>query len=326
MLVGVLLPLWVSVLARSFAWVTLLRREGVVNAVLLGAGLIQAPLPLIWNEFGVSLGMISTSTMLPYAILPMASHMRGLDPALLAAARGLGASRAQVFARVFLPLSLPGVVGAGVLVLIFLARVLRDAGAAGRRPGADGGRIHQPANPGAAAVGHRHHAGDHAGGGDRAAAVPAVARGRPAGAERRAVTAGPTRPVRGAAWTVLLFLLLPMAVVLPVSLTDQRYLSLPRHGLSLQYYANLLQSAAWQSSIGQSLLIACCAAAIAVVLGTLCAIGCWRLGNRVGARGAGADAGPDRGADHRVCVGAATACMPGWACWTRCWASCSPTR
>ena len=117
MLVGVLLPLWVSVLARSFAWVTLLRREGVVNAVLLGAGLIQAPLPLIWNEFGVSLGMIHT--MLPYAILPMASHMRGLDPALLAAARGLGASRAQVFARVFLPLSLPGVVGAGVLVLIF---------------------------------------------------------------------------------------------------------------------------------------------------------------------------------------------------------------
>ena len=94
------------------------------------------------------------------------------------------------------------------------------------------------------------------------------------------MTAGPTRPVRGAAWTVLLFLLLPMAVVLPVSLTDQRYLSLPRHGLSLQYYANLLQSAAWQSSIGQSLLIACCAAAIAVVLGTLCAIGCWRLGNR----------------------------------------------
>ncbi len=117
MLVGVLLPLWVSVLARSFAWVTLLRREGVVNSVLLGMGVIQAPLPLIWNEFGVAVGMIHT--MLPYAILPMASHMRGLDPALMAAARGMGASRSQVFARVFLPLSLPGVVGAGVLVLIF---------------------------------------------------------------------------------------------------------------------------------------------------------------------------------------------------------------
>ncbi len=117
MLVGVLLPLWVSVLARSFAWVTLLRREGVVNSALLGAGLIHAPLPLIWNEFGVSLGMIHT--MLPYAILPMAAHMRGLDRSLITAARGMGASRAQAFARVFLPLSLPGVLGAGVLVLIF---------------------------------------------------------------------------------------------------------------------------------------------------------------------------------------------------------------
>ena len=117
MLIGVLLPLWVSVLARSFAWVTLLRREGVVNSLLLGAGLIHAPLPLMWNEFGVSLGMIHT--MLPYAILPMASHMRGLDPALMAAAQGMGASRSQIFARIFLPLSLPGVIGAGVLVMIF---------------------------------------------------------------------------------------------------------------------------------------------------------------------------------------------------------------
>ena len=91
---------------------------------------------------------------------------------------------------------------------------------------------------------------------------------------------GPTRGIRGAAWAVLLFLLLPIAVVLPVSLTDQRYLSLPQHGLSLRYYENLLHSADWQSSIWQSLLIACVAAAIAVALGTLCAIGCWRMGTR----------------------------------------------
>lgn len=91
---------------------------------------------------------------------------------------------------------------------------------------------------------------------------------------------GPSRPVRGAAWAVLLFLLLPLAVVLPVSLTDRRYLSLPEHGLSGRYYANLLHSAAWQSSILQSLLVAALSAALAVVLGTLCAVGCWRMGNR----------------------------------------------
>lgn len=84
----------------------------------------------------------------------------------------------------------------------------------------------------------------------------------------------------GAAWAVLLFLLLPITVVLPVSLTDRRFLSLPEHGLSLQHYANLLHSAAWQSSIWQSFMVACLSAGIAVVLGTLCAIGCWRTGTR----------------------------------------------
>lgn len=117
MLACVLLPLWVSVLARTFAWMALLRREGVLNTWLLQAGLIGQPLPLMWNEFGVAVGMVHY--MLPFAILPMASQMGGLDPSLLAAARGMGASRFQAFRRVFLPLSLPGVLGAGVLVLIF---------------------------------------------------------------------------------------------------------------------------------------------------------------------------------------------------------------
>jgi putative spermidine/putrescine transport system permease protein len=117
MLAFVLLPLWVSVLARAFAWMTLLRREGLVNSWLTSAGLISAPLPLMWNEFGVIVGMVHY--MLPFAILPIASHMRGLDTALMPAAQGLGASRMQAFRRVFLPLSMPGVVGAGGLVLIF---------------------------------------------------------------------------------------------------------------------------------------------------------------------------------------------------------------
>lgn len=117
MTLGVVLPLWVSVLVRSFAWIALLRKEGVVNTALLGAGIIDAPLPLIWNEFGVTIGMVHT--MLPYGILPLAAHMRSIDPALSAAARGMGASAAQTFLRVFLPLSLPGLIGSAVLVVIF---------------------------------------------------------------------------------------------------------------------------------------------------------------------------------------------------------------
>lgn len=114
---AVLVPLWISVLVRAFAWVTLLRRQGLVNNTLLAAGLIEEPLPLVWNEFGIVVGMVHY--MVPFAVLPMLASMREIDPRLLAAARGLGASRGEVFRRVFLPLSLPGVIASGVLVFIF---------------------------------------------------------------------------------------------------------------------------------------------------------------------------------------------------------------
>jgi putative spermidine/putrescine transport system permease protein len=90
-----------------------------------------------------------------------------------------------------------------------------------------------------------------------------------------------SRPVRGLAWAIILFLLLPIAVVFPVALTDQRYLSLPQEDLSLQHFANLFGSAAWLSSIGQSFVIACASTVVTVVAGTLCAIGCWRIGTRL---------------------------------------------
>ncbi|MBP0446203.1 ABC transporter permease [Roseomonas sp. SSH11] len=116
-LLAVLVPLWISVLVRAFAWVTLLRRQGLVNEGLLAAGVIEEPLALVWNELGIVIGMVHY--MVPYAVLPMLSAMREIDPRVLAAARGLGASRAGAFLRVFLPLSLPGVIAAGVLVFIF---------------------------------------------------------------------------------------------------------------------------------------------------------------------------------------------------------------
>ena len=113
----VLLPLWVSVLVRAFSWITLLRSNGLVNQGLLGLGLIGEPLALVRNEFGVAVGMIHY--MIPFAVLPLYANMQGIDLRLVAAARGLGASPRQAFLRVFLPLSLPGLVGAGVLVFIF---------------------------------------------------------------------------------------------------------------------------------------------------------------------------------------------------------------
>ncbi|QCI66278.1 ABC transporter permease [Phreatobacter stygius] len=85
---------------------------------------------------------------------------------------------------------------------------------------------------------------------------------------------------RSMAWAIICFLVLPISIVFAVSVTDRPYLSLPRDGVSLQYYGNLVTSQAWLSSILHSLIIAVASTAIAAVAGTLCAIGCWRLSNR----------------------------------------------
>jgi len=91
---------------------------------------------------------------------------------------------------------------------------------------------------------------------------------------------GPGPVARGVAWATALYMLLPLTIVLPVSLTDQRFLSLPRHELSGQYYRNLFTSPLWLDAMAQSFWIACAATLIAVTCGTLCAIGCWRLARR----------------------------------------------
>ncbi|MDQ8731485.1 ABC transporter permease [Bradyrhizobium sp. LHD-71] len=93
-------------------------------------------------------------------------------------------------------------------------------------------------------------------------------------------SAGISIATRSMAWLIICFLVLPITIVFAVSVTDRPYLSLPHDGLSLQYYRSLLTSRAWHTSILHSLVIAAASTAIAVVAGTLCAIGCWRLGNR----------------------------------------------
>jgi putative spermidine/putrescine transport system permease protein len=92
----------------------------------------------------------------------------------------------------------------------------------------------------------------------------------------------PTRLTNSVGWAVICFLVLPITIVFPVSLTDKRYLSLPEDGVSLKHYANLFGSAEWLGSIAQSAYIGVVATAISVAAGTLCAIGCWRLSSRAG--------------------------------------------
>ncbi len=113
----ILLVFWLSVLVRTFAWVLLLRNNGLVNEILLATGLISQPLTLVRNQFGTIVGMVHV--MMPFAILPLYSALRGIDQRVVAAARGLGCGPVRSFAWVFLPLSRPGILAATVLVFIF---------------------------------------------------------------------------------------------------------------------------------------------------------------------------------------------------------------
>ena len=112
----VLLPFWTSFLVRTFAWIVLLGRRGAINSFLESAGLIEAPLALLFNMTGVMIGMVHA--LMPLAVLTMVSVMENIDRNLQPAASTLGARGGQAFWRIYFPLSLPGVAAAGLLVFI----------------------------------------------------------------------------------------------------------------------------------------------------------------------------------------------------------------
>lgn len=116
LLVLVMLPFWTSYLIRTYAWMIVLRDNGVVNQALQAVGLTDAPIVLLNTEFSVVLGM--TYGFLPFAILPLFVSIDRLDPSLVAAARDLYASGRAAFRHVTLPLTMPGVIAAALLTFI----------------------------------------------------------------------------------------------------------------------------------------------------------------------------------------------------------------
>ncbi len=112
----VILPFFTSIIVRTYAWMVLLGRNGIVNQYLMVLGFTDTPLALLYNQAGVVMGM--SYVLLPYMVLTVYSVMQGIDPGLVRAAHSLGASRLQAFRRVFLPLSLPGIAAGTLLVFI----------------------------------------------------------------------------------------------------------------------------------------------------------------------------------------------------------------
>lgn len=112
----VVLPFWISILVRTYAWIVVLGNAGVINRILLDLGLVSAPVAFLYNELGVIIG--TTNVLLPFLVLPLFAAMVKIDGRLLAAAESLGASRGTVFRRVFFPLSVPALAAGAILVFI----------------------------------------------------------------------------------------------------------------------------------------------------------------------------------------------------------------
>jgi ABC-type spermidine/putrescine transport system permease subunit I len=115
-MIGVLMPFWTSILVRTYAWLVLLQRQGLINSWGIRLGLWDEPLALVHNLTGTLIGMVHI--MLPFLILPLYGSMRVIDRDYLRAAANLGASPTRAFWLVFLPLSLPGLLAGALIVFI----------------------------------------------------------------------------------------------------------------------------------------------------------------------------------------------------------------
>ncbi|SFQ20576.1 putative spermidine/putrescine transport system permease protein [Mesorhizobium sp. NFR06] len=117
LMVLVLLPLWTSILVRTYGWLVLLRRDGLINDLLVGSGLVSEPVPLVYNFTGTLIGMVHY--MLPIFVLPTYAAMRDIDGNVIRAAASMGASLWHCFRTVILPLAFGGIVSGSVIVFVY---------------------------------------------------------------------------------------------------------------------------------------------------------------------------------------------------------------
>ena len=112
----VIIPFWTNFLVRTYAWIIILRSEGMINTILQSLSLIQEPLNLLFTPFAVIVGLIYG--YLPFMILPLYATIERLNFSLVEAAQDLGANQIRTFFRIILPLTLPGIIAGSILVFI----------------------------------------------------------------------------------------------------------------------------------------------------------------------------------------------------------------
>lgn len=114
----IILPFWTSIIVRMYAWMSLLGYNGILNRLFIEGGVISEPIPMMFNRFGVLVGMVHF--MLPYMVLSIYAVMSGIPPDYMQAGANLGAPPLKRFVKIYLPLSMPGV-GAGCLLVFIIS-------------------------------------------------------------------------------------------------------------------------------------------------------------------------------------------------------------
>ena len=292
LMVLVLLPFWMSALVRTTAWLILLQRNGILNTVLVDAGLIDRPLALVYNLPGVLIGI--THVLMPFVVLPLASAFRSVDPLLVQAAEGLGAGSITVTCRLLLPLTAPAVMAGAAIVFMsavgyYITPALMGGPAQTMITQLIDFNIETQLNWGLASalsvvllvvtllifVGFnavfgldrlmaRSTSSDT---GDAFAAAEQRQRGRRLAAMLLSVP-------------VLLFLVAPVVVVFPMSLGSSPLLAFPPTHLTLKWYREFFSRPEWMAALRNSLAVAAMVVPAATLLGTAGAIGLLTLQRR----------------------------------------------
>jgi spermidine/putrescine transport system permease protein len=112
----VMIPFWTSFLIRTYAWIAILSRDGLLNGLLLASGLVSEPLNLLYSPFAIVLGLVYN--FLPFMILPIYTSVEKLDNAMIEAAHDLGADPLRAFSQIIIPLTRPGIAAGALLVFV----------------------------------------------------------------------------------------------------------------------------------------------------------------------------------------------------------------
>lgn len=305
----VLLPFWSSFLVRTFAWIVILGRQGPVNASIVATGLSAQPIDLLYRWSAVVIGM--TNVLIPFAILTMVGVMERIDRSLSVAAGTLGARPVQAFFRVYLPLSMPGVTAAALLVFIsalgfFMAPALLGSARETMITQLVIQQVTELVNwPFAAilcllllatalvlfalfdkAVGLSALSGEtrrRAPGGGSFGRRFCGGLGDAAAWLAEALRIPPPTPGREAAGTkalavlTILFLIVPLIVLLPISFSGQEFLSWPPSDLGLRWYREIFASRVWLDAIWRSFVVAALTMLVCLVVAVPAAFAFQRL-------------------------------------------------